>query len=142
MKTIIVTLGLCFTAYSQTPEQIVAMTLLGEARGEGRAGMYAVACVIKVRSVNRKLTPAQVCLQARQFSCWNREDPNRLRLPKLLREHPQAQYALFLARSLDKLDLSYTGNADHYLARGTRAKWAVKSKEVKRVGNHVFYKLK
>ena len=62
MKTILTTLALAFCLHGQTQEQIVAMTILGEARGEGRAGMYAVACTIKARSVNRKLTPAQVCL--------------------------------------------------------------------------------
>ena len=32
-------------------QRIVAMTILGEARGEGEAGMYAVACVIAQRSI-------------------------------------------------------------------------------------------
>ena len=51
-------------------EQIVAATLLGEARGEGRCGVYAVGCVLQQRSINRNLSPAEVCLQNDQFSCW------------------------------------------------------------------------
>ena len=37
-------------------EEIVALTILGEARGEGTQGMYAVACVIQERSEKKKLT--------------------------------------------------------------------------------------
>ena len=52
-------------------ERTVALTILGEARGEGQLGMYAVACVIQKRSQERNLTPAKVCLEPWQFSIWN-----------------------------------------------------------------------
>ena len=40
----------CASAIAGEKESnIVAMTILGEARGEGEAGMYAVACVIQER---------------------------------------------------------------------------------------------
>ena len=52
-------------------ERIVALTILGEARGEGKRGMYAVGCVIQKRASERNLTPAKVCLQPWQFSIWN-----------------------------------------------------------------------
>ena len=59
-------------------EEIVAITLLGEARGEGERGMYAVACVIQKRTEERNLLPIEVCQQYRtvkgrkvwQFSTW------------------------------------------------------------------------
>ena len=38
-------------------QDVVAMTILGEARGEGKAGMYAVATVINQRAINRNKTP-------------------------------------------------------------------------------------
>ena len=44
-------------------QKIIAITILAEARGEGNAGMYAVACVIEQRARNRKLAPSKVCLQ-------------------------------------------------------------------------------
>jgi spore germination cell wall hydrolase CwlJ-like protein len=60
---------LCAGAYTLTAaeqpltkdEEIIAITLMGEARGEKSFGMYAVACVIQKRADERKLTPAQVC---------------------------------------------------------------------------------
>ena len=49
MKIIASILCAAFSLQAQelTREQdIIAQTILGEARGEGKAGMYAVACVI------------------------------------------------------------------------------------------------
>ena len=42
---------------------VVALTILAEARGDGKDGMAAVACVIAQRAENRSITPDQVCLQ-------------------------------------------------------------------------------
>ena len=48
-------LFVCASALGQNQDSdIVAMTILGEARGEGKAGMYAVACVIAQRSIEWK----------------------------------------------------------------------------------------
>ena len=60
-------------AQQLTKEQdIIAQTLLGEARGEGKEGIYAVGCVIKQR-MNLKSFPntaTGVCLQRSQFEYW------------------------------------------------------------------------
>ena len=50
---------------------VIALTLLGEARGEGIEGMAGVASVIQTRAIERKQTPTQVCLAPKQFSFWN-----------------------------------------------------------------------
>jgi|TARA_B110001454_G_scaffold188103_1_gene185878 spore germination cell wall hydrolase CwlJ-like protein len=157
MKIIILitTILLSFTASAQlTQEQrIVAQTILGEARGEGEAGMYAMACVIAQRSIAWGKTPTQVCLKKWQFSCWNPNDPNRARLPQLL-DIPQAAYAKRLAVNLTQLQRSYTKNADHYCTLATHPSWSYKKiiKDNKTfkvsivpvaiIGNHKFYKLR
>ena len=56
---------LCAGAYSLTAaeqpltkdEETIAITLMGEARGEKNQGMYAVACVIQKRADEREITP-------------------------------------------------------------------------------------
>jgi spore germination cell wall hydrolase CwlJ-like protein len=125
-------------------QKVVAMTILGEARGEGKAGMYAVACVLQQRSINRKLTPRQVCLQNRtvkgkkihQFSCWNDgKESHSLKTPHGI-------YAKFLAMNLHRLQLSYVKNADHYCTLRTHNYWTRKSEPVKIIGNHKFFKLR
>ena len=125
-------------------QKIVAMTILGEARGEGKEGMYAVACVIAQRSINRHLTPAQVCREDWQFSCWNKNDPNRAKLPTLLQTHSMRHYAIALAQNLNKLDRRYVSYADHYFnPTGRRTPDHLKGKKVVRsVGRHLFYRLK
>jgi len=67
----------------------LARTLWGEARGEGEAGMIAIAAVV----LNRVRISAEhggrywwgrsietVCRAKSQFSCWNPGDPNRAKL--------------------------------------------------------------
>lgn len=124
---------------------IVAKTILAEARGEGRAGMYAVAACIKVRAKNRGLSYAQVCLQPYQFSCWNANDPNRSKMDSFLKL-PQAGYAMLLAENMHKLNTKFIGNADHYMTiklwKTGRVKWARGQKPVAYAGTHVFFRLR
>ena len=57
---------------SVNASEIVAATLILEAGGEYATGsMEAVNEVIRNRAAKRKLTTKQVCLQRKQFSCWN-----------------------------------------------------------------------
>ena len=153
---IIIIFSLCLVSnlysFSQdrlTPDQeIVAMTILGEARNQGEAGMYAVACVIQQRAAHwkrngKRITPVQVCLQGYQFSCWNPNDPNRSKLRGLLNNNnKQAIYAKRLALGLGKLDASYVNNADHYCKVTKNPYWIKGEKCLKIVRQHKFYKLR
>ncbi len=114
----------------------VAVTILAEARGEGQAGMYAVACVIQVRAKERKLTPEQVCLQKSQFSCNNKG----IQL-NLLNQSQEAGYARLLAAAIGRLDESFVGGANHYHTAAVQPKWSKGVKPVREIGNHKFYKL-
>ena len=142
-------------------ERVVALTLLGEARGEGNGGMYAVGCVIQKRAAERNLTPAKVCLQPYQFSVWNAGKGKVKKERELwhLWESKSAPYARELARYLCKgyrFAQDYTGSANHYYSHKIRKQppyWAFKiedknGKKIKRsikpvrvIGNHSFYKL-
>ena len=138
-----------------TQREVVAMTILGEARGEGEAGMYAVATVINQRVINRNKTPRQVCLQPWQFSCWNDSDVNKAKLGKLYLTHPMRDYEIRLAASITELKRSYTKNADHYCYINENPYWSYRKvklsngkivkiiiKPVAIIGNHKFYKLR
>jgi spore germination cell wall hydrolase CwlJ-like protein len=128
-----------------TEEQIiVAMTILAEARGEGNAGMYAVAACIKVRAQERRLGYHDVCLQPWQFSCWNKNDPNRKKMVSFLKL-PQARYALRLSTNMKKINTKFIGHANHYMTiklwRTGKVKWAKGKKPCAFAGSHVFFKL-
>ena len=148
MIILVFVLVACASAIAEEKDSdVVAMTILGEARGEGEAGMYAVACVIAQRSIEWKrngkaITPKQVCLQDWQFSCWNKNDPNRKKLPTLLKTHQHAAYAKMLAVNIKNLQRSYVGNADHYCHVNTHNKWTRKGKTIKVIGKHKFYILR
>ena len=120
--------------------KIIAITILAEARGEGEAGMYAVAAVIAQRAFEGKRTPSSVCLKKWQFSCWNGKGVKDLE--HLLKE-PQAKYAIALAKNVKQLSREFVGFANHYHATWMKKKpyWAKGEKPVKVIGQHAFYKL-
>jgi spore germination cell wall hydrolase CwlJ-like protein/DNA-binding CsgD family transcriptional regulator len=70
--------------------RILAQTIWGEARSHGKIGMLAVGNVIKNRAEdieNSRLFGSGirgVALKPKQFSCWNKNDPNRKRFAKLM----------------------------------------------------------
>lgn len=145
MKNVIIICGLCYLiglfhveAQELTRDQrIIAMTILGEARGEGYNGMYAVACVIQQRMKQGNKTGSQVCLKRGHFSCWNTNDPNRKKLPHLLNT-PQGYWAKQMAIHMGKLNSDFIKHADHY--HSGRAPWWAKSmKHVATIGRHKFY---
>lgn len=127
-----------------TEKQIVALTILGEARGEGKAGMYAVACVVVQRCIDLKQTPKTVCLKNRrvngvvvwQFSCWACGVN-----PQLLNTQ-QGTYALGLATNLYRLNRAYVKFADHFCHITINNYWTKGRKPVAIIGNHKFYKLR
>lgn len=57
--------------FSEAAARIISYTLYAEARGEPFKGKMAVAAVIQTRSRLSSLSLAEVCLQVKQFSCWN-----------------------------------------------------------------------
>tara|TARA_R100000808_G_C2136835_1_gene145077 strand:+ start:388 stop:888 length:501 start_codon:yes stop_codon:yes gene_type:complete len=131
-------------------ERVVALTILGEARGEGENGMYAVACVIEKRmqesTVNH--TPAEVCLQPSQFSIWNAGRGKVKKESQLyyLWESKSKDYARQLARVVcdkDKnLQHSVVGHANHYHTHSAKPSWSRGAKPVAKVGKHRFFKLR
>ena len=132
-------------------QDVIAQTILGEARGEGKAGMYGVACVIKQR-INSKHWPStasRVCLEASQFDYWTSrsrvkwDDINRANVRRLLKTDTElVRYAKMLAINIHKVDLSYTKNADHYCTLDTHTYWTKGQKPVATIKQHKFYKLK
>ncbi|NBW99810.1 cell wall hydrolase [bacterium] len=119
---------------------VVALTLLGEARGEGFEGMAGVASVIQTRAIERHQTPSQVCLASLQFSFWNSK-PSKAEQDKLM-ANPQANNALHLAKLVCERRLPDVVNgANHYHAVSVNPKWAKKSKMVAIIKKHKFYKI-
>ena len=149
-------------------ERIVALTLLGEARGEFKRGMFAVGCVIRQRMIERKLSARQVCLQDKQFSYWNGKFIKKAETV----QKPYSNFDILLFKGVQREDLLYVGRlaihlcsgrdferkyvgfANHYCALKANPYWTYKIlerdgqedikvpiKPVKIIGDHKFYKL-
>jgi spore germination cell wall hydrolase CwlJ-like protein len=127
---------------------ILARTILGEARGEPEAGQIAVAHVARNRARASKRKPAlygdgtiaSACLQPFQFSCWNKNDPNRARIEKASLDDPALQAALLAALSVvlgKKADPTF--GSTHYHRRDLAPKWAANKLAAAIIGAHAFY---
>lgn len=128
------------------PVDVLARTVWGEARSDGRAGMEAVASVV----LNRARHPRwwgtdvlSVCLDPWQFSCWNQADPNLPKLSAVDDRDAAFQLALLVAHdAVNGVLADPTGGADSYYEIGTRApSWAVRSKWTRNILGHAFYRV-
>jgi len=124
-------------------EMVVAFTLIAEAGGEGDEGIWAVACVIQQRSDERGLVPAEICLQPKQFSCWNNVGVVSWR--NVVRRTPR--HVLCAATDLAKdlvgnrdLGAQLIGCANHYHTLGVHPKWSKNMEPVAVIGHHKFYR--
>ena len=128
------------------PEQVVAMTIWGEARGESFAGKRAVAGVIHNRAIRRSartdipyiLATSDVCLAPYQFSCWDHGD--------FVQQEPiltSSSWNECLAAANEIFAESYVAptKATHYYAvwLNPPPKWAKKLQFVETVGDHLFF---
>jgi spore germination cell wall hydrolase CwlJ-like protein len=118
-----------------TPSEVVTATLILEAGGEYSTGaMEAVHEVIMKRSEQRGITPAEVCLQRSQFSCW---DSKRVSQMLKAKRHKRWDEALKITRGQPT---NYTGGADHYHADYCDPYWNKHMEMTVKIGRHIFYK--
>ncbi len=127
------------------PQDVVARTIWGEARGDGVDGMTAVACVIMNRAHHPRwwgADPVMVCTKPWQFSCWNEGDPNRAKLIAVTDADPQFREALAIAaRALADQLPDITHGADSYYALGTpKPDWVWGATETAVIGSQAFYR--
>ncbi|WP_157182295.1 cell wall hydrolase [Methylobacterium sp. WSM2598] len=125
---------------------VLARTLYGEARGEPLKGIQAVANVIinRVNSGRYPNTISKVCLQRRQFSCWNIDDPNYKLISKLkFGDNSQFDEIYKVAQSAVMGELpNIIGDALHYHATSITPSWiknSPRASEVATIGNHRFW---
>ncbi len=129
---------------------VMARTIWGEARGEGLAGMQAVAFVILNRVAVAEMaggfwwgnTILQVCHKPYQFSCWNKFDPN---FKKVISVTEEDQFFKLARQTARRAVLGFlkdnTNGATHYHERSIEPYWAKSITPVARVGRHIFYRL-
>lgn len=134
-------------------EEIIGLTLYGEARGEPIDGIIAVANVIKNRMRGGK-SAHDVCLAPSQFSCWNINDPNYSKLMTMSQQlksnglinDKYFDQCLYIANGIvNNHLLDNTNQSMNYMTKSLfyspdRPSWALIPKgQLKIIGSHVFF---
>jgi len=136
--------GLCAATYEQ---RVIAAVIAGEAANQGRAGMVAVAEVIRQRVNESGWTPFRVVTDGNRrgihaFSCINRTTP-----PALVRKWQRdpgyetaSQLAQLLCEAPEKLP-DTTRSANYFSQLGEKPEWARGRSPVVVIKGHAFYRI-
>jgi len=128
---------------------VLAATLYGEARGEPIEGLIACGCVVRNRVLAKQWDDnyVDVCLQPKQFSCWNDGDPNRAMCIKALMRGRRNDSAYVQCRwvahgIIYNMTIDNTNGANHYFNPTiVWPDWAANFHPVAKHGSHLFFRL-
>lgn len=127
----------------------MALTMWGEARGQGAEAMRAVGHVIdnRRRAGLHGAYVTDTVSAAFQFSCWNRDDPNREAMMNIgsLRPGSRDHRQWLLARSIaDQImagrSADPTGGALFYHRVDVAPAWSEGIAPVRQLGDHLFFR--
>lgn len=137
------------------PDEVLALTLWGEARGETIEGQVAVANVIMNRwksNPSKYKSIIDVCLEPKQFSCWNEDDPNKAKMDLIATKvdsgmiPPEIKQQIYIARGVLGFNFhDNTKGSKHYITTSlfdseNRPRWAKHpTNDPVRIGNHIFF---
>ena len=137
-------------------DELMALTIWAESRGEPLAGKVAVGTVILNRVSHRSWdgrTIREVCLKPRQFSCFNDNDPQRDKIIEIVNDFQAALdkdialkdchiIAQGLIKGVIRKDEDLVkAKCCQYLTTAAKehCNWWKKMRFVKRIGEHWFY---
>jgi spore germination cell wall hydrolase CwlJ-like protein len=131
---------------------ILARTIYGEARGEYHSkdnldSLIAIGNVVMNRVAEQTWfgkSISEVCLKPYQFSCWNKNDPNRDVILHVQNNNEVFKVCIDVAEKV--INGTYddvTNGANSYYSTDLKVppKWADESKFTVQIGKHKFYKL-
>lgn len=138
------------------PDEVLALTIYGEARGESIEGQVAIANIIMNRFLSNtfkyKNNVGNVCLEKFQFSCWNDNDPNRAKLLSLANslvigdiKDTILRQCLAVARNIvgnhfvDNISGNKNYMTNNLFNSNKKPSWAINAKNIKVIGNHTFF---
>lgn len=121
---------------------ILALNTFNEARSESAIGQRAVAEVVLNRATSSCYPSSikEVVYQKNQFS-WVKQKGHARTPTQAKRDDADAWDKALLNAKLAVQKPAIVPGANMYHALSVKPAWASKAKFIKRVGNHVFYKL-
>ena len=130
--------------------EIMAKTIYGEARGEyfkkngGLNALAAVGHVIMNRSIENGQDIEAICKKPWQFSCWNKNDPNRKIIENISMENHLYRICYIIAKRIICNELEdITNGANHYYSKTMKIPpyWVKDKTPTIEIGSHVFFKI-
>lgn len=121
----------------------VARTIMAEAEGESYAGKVAVAAVIYNRARSPRwwgTTVIDVCLTAKQFSCWNDNNARRNKIGEW--DLDDQVFRACMRAALEGYGSDPTGGADSYYAHDTVSPGWAEGLPATVIGNHTFVRVR
>lgn len=131
---------------SETAVRIISYTIYAESRGEPFKGKVAVAAVIHTRSKLLKTPLHEICLQPKQFSCWNEIKGVPEHYATGARLNPHDIKARTECYGLAWILIAGTQKWEHlthfYNPSKVIPEWAGALNDSRMIGNHVFGHMK
>ena len=126
---------------------LAARTVWLEGRGETYTGKRAIAHVLINRTDYKKgdadHSLAATSLRHRQFSGWNENDPNRIKVQKANMDNKAFRECVrAVLQAIDEPD--FTNNSRHYMTKARRNRgwprsWGKPRTPIAKAGKHLFY---
>ena len=119
----------------------VSLTLWGEARDQSFDGKHAVASVIWNRANGKASKLSAVCLDRKQFSCWQRGKFSQ-KMPNMKNQIDRKAWGECVVLAGQMVDGSFLPSmkSKHYHEASIRPYWSVNMRLLASVGSHKFYK--
>ena len=131
-------------------DYVIATTLVGEAGGEGEAGMKAVANVLRNRAKATGENIANVALKPKQFSMWNSHTVEGDKVQNVHQKYVKDAYpnnkevwkkAVEITKDINNLKDNTGGATSYYNPSIVTPNWGEGSKtwkNSKKINNHIF----
>ena len=124
--------------------QVLALTMCYEAANQGRDGLMGVASTIWNRSEHKSaLELAMICVENKQFSCWNSHWPDMSDIVYWQKDAPSIavyEQAKEIAVSMIYGTFRPTIDATHYHRYDAQPAWSNSMVRVTQIKDHVFFK--
>jgi spore germination cell wall hydrolase CwlJ-like protein len=130
MNKLLITLTILLITSDCLAYSIPVLTIAKEGSGENLEAQILIGRVIRTRMKERHLNADKVCLQNKQFSCWNKGTKQKERSIKELETAQQAW----------NISENRTDNINLYHDTSVKPYWVKSVKFIKQVGQLKFYK--
>lgn len=127
--------------------KLLSLLIYGEARGEGVEGMLGAGSVAMNRARQKGKTLQEIILQPKQFSCFNRDNPNcevleelAIKWDEYIKTNRELRQSYWIAKGLIEGYLySNVGDANHYHTDDVNPPWTKNMTRVKQIRRHIFW---